>query len=157
MKKSTIMHLGRQWITKFDHWVVLHAPSAWREHLMIILIIQNIYMKISKYPQRQFFFLIFSKVKNLKYPCPIAYFYFFILETKKYFYCYEYCKTLGQQFYILLTLGVKMYFYCVKKFKKTCIPPNNLLITIELEKKTKIPIDKRLKFKSLKGKSIISL
>jgi hypothetical protein len=50
-----------------------------------------------------------------------------------------------------------MYFYCVKKFKKTRISPNNLLMTIELEKKIKIPLDERLKFKSLKDKRIISL
>jgi hypothetical protein len=38
-----------------------------------------------------------------------------------------------------LTLGVKKYFYRVKKFKKTHTTSNNLLMTIELEEKTKKP------------------
>jgi hypothetical protein len=50
---------------------------------------------------------------------------------------------------------VKEYFYHVKKSENKYTPLNNLLITIELEEKTKITQDKRLKFKQFKGKKVI--
>jgi hypothetical protein len=60
---------------------------------MVLLITQNIHVKIPKYPQRQSFFFVFSEAKsvilpyikiekNLKYPYPITHSFFFYLEDK---------------------------------------------------------------------------
>jgi hypothetical protein len=94
VEEDTAMHLERWRIARFGHRVVSHEPSEWCRYypftgarrtrarsflikklktkyentktpLMTLLIIQNTYVKIQKYPQRQIIFFVFSKVKNI--------------------------------------------------------------------------------------------